>query len=280
MKRIKLASFVRASRLRHCFGSAGSGAKHLAADGDTRQRRRRPQPTASARSSSPARASAATRSTRMRRSCSSTRPRSRRPACRRSPTCCSGSRAPSGGLNTKVNASGNLGNPPDGGGVGAGSADDRSALPRHQPHPGAGRRPALRQRHERERHSRARSTSTPFPTNMIDRIEVLQAGASPLYGSDAIAGVVNIITVQQQEGLRASAQYGSSGRATARPRIIRRAMASSPRRRASSFGGNYAKQKPVFSRDRIISQFPNPFQTDCCNGGGGCSSARGQRPFH
>ena len=28
----------------------------------------------------------------------------------------------SGGLNTKVNASGNLGNPPDGGGVGAGSA--------------------------------------------------------------------------------------------------------------------------------------------------------------
>src|SRR3954451_22599190 len=47
-----------------------------------------------------------------------------------------------------------------------------------------------------------------IPANMIDRIEVLQAGASPLYGSDAIAGVVNIITVAQQEGLRASAQYG------------------------------------------------------------------------
>jgi iron complex outermembrane receptor protein len=43
---------------------------------------------------------------------------------------------------------------------------------------------------------------------MIDRVEVLQAGASPLYGSDAIAGVVNVITVQQQRGLRASAQYG------------------------------------------------------------------------
>ena len=44
---------------------------------------------------------------------------------------------------------------------------------------------------------------------MIERIEVLQAGASPLYGSDAIAGVVNVITVQQQRGLRASAQFGT-----------------------------------------------------------------------
>jgi iron complex outermembrane receptor protein len=49
----------------------------------------------------------------------------------------------------------------------------------------------------------ADAAETPASTNQE------QAGASPLYGSDAIAGVVNIITVAQQEGLRASAQYGA-----------------------------------------------------------------------
>lgn len=33
-----------------------------------------------------------------------------------------------------------------------------------------------------------------IPANMIDHIEVLEDGAAAMYGSDAIAGVVNIIT--------------------------------------------------------------------------------------
>ena len=33
-----------------------------------------------------------------------------------------------------------------------------------------------------------------IPTEAVDRIEVLKDGASAIYGSDAIAGVVNIIT--------------------------------------------------------------------------------------
>ena len=40
-----------------------------------------------------------------------------------------------------------------------------------------------------------------IPESMIERVEVLQGGASAIYGSDAIAGVVNIITRRQQEGL-------------------------------------------------------------------------------
>ena len=42
----------------------------------------------------------------------------------------------------------------------------------------------------------------------IDRIEVLRDGASALYGSDAIAGVINIITDHSAEGGHASARYG------------------------------------------------------------------------
>ena len=40
-----------------------------------------------------------------------------------------------------------------------------------------------------------------LPTAMIDRVEVLRDGASSVYGSDAVAGVVNIQTRQNFEGL-------------------------------------------------------------------------------
>ena len=45
-----------------------------------------------------------------------------------------------------------------------------------------------------------------LPTAIIDRIEILKAGASSVYGSDAIAGVVNIITDKKLRGLSIEAQ--------------------------------------------------------------------------
>jgi iron complex outermembrane receptor protein len=45
-----------------------------------------------------------------------------------------------------------------------------------------------------------------LPTAMIDRVEVLRDGASSVYGSDAVAGVVNIQTRQGFEGLTLEAQ--------------------------------------------------------------------------
>ena len=38
-----------------------------------------------------------------------------------------------------------------------------------------------------------------IPTAIVDRIEILRDGASAIYGSDAIAGVVNIITRRSEE---------------------------------------------------------------------------------
>jgi iron complex outermembrane receptor protein len=43
---------------------------------------------------------------------------------------------------------------------------------------------------------------------MVERIEVLPDGASSTYGSDAVAGVINIITRKNFKGLEASGQYG------------------------------------------------------------------------
>jgi iron complex outermembrane receptor protein len=178
----------------------------------------------------------------------------------------------SGGLNTKVNASGNLGNPPDGGGVGAGSATiDLRYL-------GTNRTLVLV---DGLRFVNGTSASgipgsvdlNTIPINMIDRVEVLQAGASPLYGSDAIAGVVNVITVQQQKGLRASAQFGTFRQGDGHTQDYQASYGIQGSRTSIVFGAAYAKQEPVYSRDRSISQFPNPGQTSCSNGGGGCSSA-------
>ncbi|SHE44901.1 TonB-dependent receptor plug domain-containing protein [Chryseobacterium vrystaatense] len=50
-----------------------------------------------------------------------------------------------------------------------------------------------------------------IPVIAIDRIEVLRDGAAAQYGSDAIAGVVNII-LKKDIGASASASYGMSGR--------------------------------------------------------------------
>ncbi|MGL5359986.1 MAG: TonB-dependent receptor plug domain-containing protein, partial [Shewanella sp.] len=49
-----------------------------------------------------------------------------------------------------------------------------------------------------------------IPLPMVARIEILKDGASAVYGSDAIAGVVNIITEQQYDGLQLDMTGGAS----------------------------------------------------------------------
>ncbi len=49
-----------------------------------------------------------------------------------------------------------------------------------------------------------------IPIEAVERIEVLRDGASAIYGSDAIAGVVNIILRQDFTGTVAKASYGRS----------------------------------------------------------------------
>ncbi len=49
-----------------------------------------------------------------------------------------------------------------------------------------------------------------IPTSMIERIEILKSASSAIYGSDAVAGVVNIITRSDFEGVEVNAQMGTS----------------------------------------------------------------------
>ena len=47
-----------------------------------------------------------------------------------------------------------------------------------------------------------------IPEQLVERVEVLTGGASAVYGSDALAGVVNFIMKKDFEGLQVDAQYG------------------------------------------------------------------------
>ena len=49
-----------------------------------------------------------------------------------------------------------------------------------------------------------------IPVGMIDRIEVLKDGASSVYGADAIAGVINIITKKHFDGMEVSSTVGGT----------------------------------------------------------------------
>ena len=49
-----------------------------------------------------------------------------------------------------------------------------------------------------------------IPTALIERIEVLKDGASAVYGADAVAGVVNIITRTNFSGAKLDVKYGTT----------------------------------------------------------------------
>ena len=49
-----------------------------------------------------------------------------------------------------------------------------------------------------------------FPLAMVDRVEILKDGASAIYGSEAVAGVSNIITRKGFEGIELSGEYADA----------------------------------------------------------------------
>lgn len=177
--------------------------------------------------------------------------------------------ASGGGLNSKVNSSGNFGNPPDGGGVGAGSAEiDLRYL---------GSRRTLVLVDGLRWVNGASASGVPgatdlntIPSSIIERIEVLQDGASPIYGSDAIAGVINIITKQEQEGFAASAQVGAYDKGDGVSQDYQMTWGTGTDRTRIFFGAQYVHQNSVDSADRSISDYPVATLDQCI---GTCSSA-------
>jgi iron complex outermembrane receptor protein len=93
-----------------------------------------------------------------------------------------------------------------------------------------------------------------IPFAAIDRVEVLQDGASAIYGSDAIAGVVNLITKQSYDGLLLNAYYGISSRGDLPTRQFDATFGHSWDRGGFVISGSYRKADGNHIADRPISR--------------------------
>lgn len=95
-----------------------------------------------------------------------------------------------------------------------------------------------------------------IPADFIDRIEVVTGGASAIYGSDAIAGVVNFVLKDSFEGITARAQYGISERGDNRNytgSITGGFKFGADDRGSVIANATYSRDYGLLSRDRAIS---------------------------
>lgn len=95
-----------------------------------------------------------------------------------------------------------------------------------------------------------------IPTAAVERIEVLKAGASSIYGSDAIAGVVNVILRTDYQGAEGNAYMGLFDKGDGFRQSYDLTIGTSDERFSAMFGAGYVKEEPVMAGDREISEFP------------------------
>lgn len=87
----------------------------------------------------------------------------------------------------------------------------------------------------------------------IDRIEVLKSGSSAVYGSDAIAGVINIILKREFEGFQIDTYTGQAGKGDLETNTSSFSFGRVFDRASFFVSGNIFEQDGIFSRDRAIS---------------------------
>ena len=95
-----------------------------------------------------------------------------------------------------------------------------------------------------------------IPTQFLERVDVLTGGASAVYGSDAVAGVVNFIYKSHFDGIQADAQAGVSEHGDGSDQQINLLVGKNfadHRGNIMLFGG-YSKQGTVLKRDRSTEQ--------------------------
>ena len=182
-------------------------------------------------------------------------------------------------INSSFNVPGNSGFPQDGNGIGAGAVQVSLR--------DLGAKRTLVLVDGKRWISGASASGVPIavdlntlPAAAIERIEVLQDGASAVYGSDAIGGVVNIIMKKDFKGMQVAAQngeYASEGDGQATQ--ISGVWGGGSDGTHLVISGSYFEEGGVTTTDRAQSRFPNPFATSCNVPGTLCSSFTPQGRF-
>ncbi|HSL83586.1 MAG TPA: TonB-dependent receptor plug domain-containing protein, partial [Thermoanaerobaculia bacterium] len=180
-------------------------------------------------------------------------------------------------INKSFNVPGNAGVPQDGNGIGAGAIEVSLR--------NLGAKRTLVLVDGRRWIAGASASGVPvavdlntIPANVIERIEVLQDGASAIYGSDAIGGVINIITKKGVEGMHVDlqgGQYASDGDGESTLASALWGTGNDETRIVVSAA--YYDEQGIHTSDRAQSAFPTPFATSCL--AGGCSAFTPQGTF-
>jgi iron complex outermembrane receptor protein len=180
-------------------------------------------------------------------------------------------------INSQFNVPGNSGFPQDGSGIGAGAVELAIR------NVGAKRTLVLVDGRRWVAGGSASGVASTVdlntvPDNVIKRVEVLQDGASAIYGSDAIGGVVNIITDQDFDGLRFDAQGGGYlSEGDGQSYEFSGLWGGGNDATHVTFSASYKDERGVDTADRKRSAFPTPDATSCT--AGGCSSFTPQGRF-
>lgn len=95
-----------------------------------------------------------------------------------------------------------------------------------------------------------------IPTAMVERIDVLKDGASTLYGSDAIAGVVNVVLRNEFDGAEANSTYSVFDQGDGEKESFDVTIGSIGERSGAVYAISYVKEDPVLAGDRKISAEP------------------------
>lgn len=92
-----------------------------------------------------------------------------------------------------------------------------------------------------------------IPLQVVERIEVLKDGSSAVYGSDAVAGVVNIITRKDFTGFEVPLYFGQTTRGDMATQNYSFVYGTEHDRGNIMISANYYEHGVIWSRDRAIS---------------------------
>ncbi|RDI98789.1 TonB-dependent receptor, partial [Dyella solisilvae] len=89
-----------------------------------------------------------------------------------------------------------------------------------------------------------------IPAALIERIEILKDGASSIYGSDAIAGVVNIILKDRMNGAAVSGQVGENEKGDGSQQAYSFTVGNTTEKSSLVFAATYNKTEAVWAKTR------------------------------
>ena len=96
-----------------------------------------------------------------------------------------------------------------------------------------------------------------IPSSMIERMEILKDGASSIYGSDAIAGVINIILKKNMQGGQLSLYTGQNEKNDGKNKDFSLSYGAGDEKASLMFGLSHTEQGVVWPGSRNITATPN-----------------------